>query len=75
MKIAIPGTGIVGRTLAGCLIEAGHEVIVGPGIPMPLLPVRELTLAGRWRSVTGFRTVPRYGWSACPRLQLTESLS
>ena len=33
MKIAVLGTGTVGRTLAGKLFELGHEVVVGTRDP------------------------------------------
>ena len=29
MKIGIFGTGVVGQTLAGKLVEVGHDVVVG----------------------------------------------
>ena len=37
MKIAVLGTGIVGRTIAGKLAELGHEVVVGTRDPAETL--------------------------------------
>ena len=37
MKIAVLGTGIVGRTIAGKLAELGHEVVVGTRDPAATL--------------------------------------
>ena len=37
MKIAVLGTGIVGRTIAGKLAELGHEVVVGTRDPVATL--------------------------------------
>jgi hypothetical protein len=54
MKIAVLGTGVVGKTLAGRLVELGHDVVVGTRDPAATLARTEPDVAGgppfaQWR--------------------------
>ena len=55
MKIAVLGTGTVGRTIAGKLSELGHEVVIGTRDP-------EATLARTESDAMG--TLPYSAWQA-----------
>jgi 8-hydroxy-5-deazaflavin:NADPH oxidoreductase len=46
MKIAVLGTGTVGRTLAGKLLELGHEVVVGTRDPQATVARSETDAMG-----------------------------
>jgi 8-hydroxy-5-deazaflavin:NADPH oxidoreductase len=46
MKIAVLGTGTVGRTLAGKLLELGHEVVVGTRDPQATVARSEADAMG-----------------------------
>ena len=48
VKIAVLGTGAVGRTIAGALVERGHEVVLGSR-------TRDSERAGEWVRSTGGR--------------------
>jgi len=39
MRIAVPGTGVVGRTLAAKLDELGHEAVIGTRDPAATNPI------------------------------------
>jgi 8-hydroxy-5-deazaflavin:NADPH oxidoreductase len=55
MRIAVLGTGVVGRTLAGKLVESGHDVVVGSRTATNEAAVRWATEAGpRARAATFF---------------------
>src|SRR5947209_14136963 len=63
MKIAVFGTGMVGRTLAGRLAELGHEVTIGTRDPAA-------TLARTERD--GMGNAPYSAWAhAHPQVELT----
>lgn len=54
MKIAVLGTGVVGKTIAGRLVELGHEVVVGTRDPEATLARTDPDVAGgppfaQWR--------------------------
>jgi predicted dinucleotide-binding enzyme len=46
MKIAVLGTGTVGRTLAGKLSELGHDIVVGTRDPQGTLARTEADAMG-----------------------------
>jgi predicted dinucleotide-binding enzyme len=55
MKIAVLGTGVVGRTLAGKLVESGHDVVLGSRSATNEAAVAWATEAGpRARAATFF---------------------
>ncbi|MFF2315635.1 NADPH-dependent F420 reductase [Arthrobacter sp. NPDC058097] len=55
MRIAVLGTGVVGRTLAGKLVESGHDVVLGSRTATNEAAVRWATEAGpRARAATFF---------------------
>src|SRR4051812_37355870 len=46
MRIAVLGTGVVGRTLAGKLDELGHDAAVGPRAPDKTMPSPDTDYVG-----------------------------
>lgn len=57
MRVAVVGTGIVGRTLAVGLTGAGHEVVVATRDPQVTRQREEwVGLDARWWSTPGWRS-------------------
>jgi len=61
MRIAVLGTGAVGRALSGRLAELGHEVAVGTRDPDATLARTEPDSLGNPPSRSGRRRIPTSG--------------
>ena len=59
MRFGILGTGVVGKTIAACLADLGHEVMVGTREPAETMSRTEPDAYGNPRSAPGKRNTPR----------------
>jgi predicted dinucleotide-binding enzyme len=75
MRIAILGTGTVGRTLADRLMQAGHNIIIGTRDPEATLARTSTDARGQIPLLDWLRSAPPSDLPECPALQLTARSS
>ncbi|WP_244218749.1 NAD(P)-binding domain-containing protein [Micromonospora arida] len=64
MRIAVLGTGSVGRAIAARTAELGHQVTIG---------TRDVAPSGPATTPTGRRSTPRSAWRPSPKPQAAPS--